>query len=84
MQVEETIINLYFGISIFTSHELDVLVNAFIIGVTVVVVAIPEGLPMAVTIALAYSVDKMKREHNLVKHLDKSEAMGNVNNVCGL
>ena len=80
--VKETAINLYMGISIWTSHELDVLVNAFIIAVTVIVVAIPEGLPMAVTIALAYSVDKMKREHNLVKHLDKSEAMGNVNNVC--
>ena len=37
---------------------------------------------MAVTIAFAFSVDKMKKEHNLVKHLDKSEAMGNVNNVC--
>ena len=80
--LKETIINLTAGISIWTSHELDVLVNAFIIAVTVIVVAIPEGLPMAVTIALAYSVDKMKREHNLVKHLDKSEAMGNVNNVC--
>ena len=80
--LKETIINLTNGISIFTSHELDVIVNAFIIAVTVIVVAIPEGLPMAVTIALAYSVDKMKREHNLVKHLDKSEAMGNVNNVC--
>ena len=80
--LKETIINITLGISIWTSHELDVLVNAFIIAVTVIVVAIPEGLPMAVTIALAYSVDKMKREHNLVKHLDKSEAMGNVNNVC--
>lgn len=80
--LKETIINLTSGISIFTSHTLDVVVNAFIIAVTVIVVAIPEGLPMAVTIALAYSVDKMKREHNLVKHLDKSEAMGNVNNVC--
>ena len=80
--LKETIINLVYGISIFTSHEIDILVNAFIIAVTVIVVAIPEGLPMAVTIAFAFSVDKMKKEHNLVKHLDKSEAMGNVNNVC--
>ena len=50
--LKETIINLASGISIWTSHELDVLVNAFIIAVTVIVVAIPEGLPMAVTIAL--------------------------------
>ena len=80
--VKESILNLMAGISLFSSHELDILVNAFIIGVTVIVVAIPEGLPMAVTIAFAFSVDKMKKEHNLVKHLDKSEAMGNVNNVC--
>jgi Ca2+ transporting ATPase len=79
---KETILNLYAGIPIFSSRELDILVNAFIIAVTVIVVAIPEGLPMAVTIAFAFSVDKMKKEHNLVKHLDKSEAMGNVNNVC--
>ena len=80
--VKESILNIMTGISLFSSHELDILVNAFIIGVTVIVVAIPEGLPMAVTIAFAFSVDKMKKEHNLVKHLDKSEAMGNVNNVC--
>ena len=80
--LKETIINLIIGVSIISSHMLDVLVNAFIIAVTVIVVAIPEGLPMAVTIAFAFSVDKMKKEHNLVKHLDKSEAMGNVNNVC--
>ena len=80
--LKETIINLIIGVSIFSSHMLDVLVNAFIIAVTVIVVAIPEGLPMAVTIAFAFSVDKMKKEHNLVKHLHKSEAMGNVNNVC--
>ena len=80
--IKESILNLMAGISLFSAHELDILVNAFIIGVTVIVVAIPEGLPMAVTIAFAFSVDKMKKEHNLVKHLDKSEAMGNVNNVC--
>ena len=80
--IKESILNLMAGISLFSTHELDILVNAFIIGVTVIVVAIPEGLPMAVTIAFAFSVDKMKKEHNLVKHLDKSEAMGNVNNVC--
>ena len=80
--VKESIIHVIYGGSLLSSYTLDIFVNAFIIGVTVIVVAIPEGLPMAVTIAFAYSVDKMKKEHNLVKHLDKSEAMGNVNNVC--
>ena len=59
--VKESILNIMAGISLFSSHELDILVNAFIIGVTVIVVAIPEGLPMAVTIAFAFSVDKMKK-----------------------
>jgi Ca2+ transporting ATPase len=36
------------------------LVDAFIIAVSIIVVAVPEGLPLAVTIALAYSVGKMK------------------------
>lgn len=44
-------------------------INAFIIGVAIIVVAVPEGLPLAVTIALAYSVGKMKDENNLVRHL---------------
>lgn len=46
--------------SLLTLHTLHELVEAFIISVTIIVVAIPEGLPLAVTIALAYSVDKMK------------------------
>jgi P-type E1-E2 ATPase len=52
--------------------------NAFIIAVVVIVVAIPEGLPMAVTISLAYSVRKMNDENNLVKNLNAAETMGNV------
>ena len=80
--LKESIIHVINGGRILEAYTLDILVNAFIIAVTVIVVAIPEGLPMAVTIAFAFSVDKMKKEHNLVKHLDKSEAMGNVNNVC--
>ena len=82
MIIKEAIIRLTAGLPLFDTETIDVFVNAFIIAVTVIVVAIPEGLPMAVTISLAYSVQKMKDEHNLVKHLDKSETMGNVNNVC--
>lgn len=63
-------------------YLIDSVMNAFIICITVIVVAIPEGLPMAVTISLAFSVFKMKEEKNLVKHIDASETMGNVNNVC--
>jgi magnesium-transporting ATPase (P-type) len=41
----------------------------FILGVTVVVVAIPEGLPLSVTLSLAYSVKKMLNDKNLVRKL---------------
>ncbi|CAK74066.1 unnamed protein product (macronuclear) [Paramecium tetraurelia] len=54
----------------------------FMIGVTIIVVAVPEGLPLAVTITLAFSVNKMKDEQNLVKTLASCEIMGGVNNIC--
>ena len=44
--------------------------------------AVPEGLPLAVTIALAYSVNKMKDENNLVKDLASCEIMGGATNIC--
>ncbi|RHY20704.1 hypothetical protein DYB32_009975, partial [Aphanomyces invadans] len=56
--------------------------NHFILGVTVLVVAIPEGLPLAVTIALAYSVKKMLKDNNLVRHLDACETMGSATTIC--
>jgi Ca2+ transporting ATPase len=54
----------------------------FITSVTVLVVAIPEGLPLAVTISLAYSVKKMLLENNLVRHLDACETMGSATTIC--
>ena len=58
------------------------IIGYFLIGITVVVVAVPEGLPLAVTIALAYSVGRMKKENNFVKHLSSCEIMGGANNIC--
>ena len=83
VMIAKDIIILYrAGEPIFSMALLNSAISAFIICITVLVVAIPEGLPMAVTISLAYSVFKMKEENNLVKHLDASETMGNVNNIC--
>ena len=56
--------------------------DPFIIAVTIVVVAVPEGLPLAVTLSLAFSVSQMKKENNLVRHLDASETMGQATNIC--
>jgi len=58
------------------------LCNGLIIAITVVVVAVPEGLPLAVTISLAYSGKQMVKEQNLVRKLQSSETMGNANEIC--
>eukprot|EP00357_Protocruzia_adherens_P000643 CAMPEP_0115020002 /NCGR_PEP_ID=MMETSP0216-20121206/29824_1 /TAXON_ID=223996 /ORGANISM="Protocruzia adherens, Strain Boccale" /LENGTH=1039 /DNA_ID=CAMNT_0002391669 /DNA_START=186 /DNA_END=3305 /DNA_ORIENTATION=+ len=58
------------------------LIQYFILAVTIIVVAVPEGLPLAVTISLAYSVGQMKDENNLVRHLSACETMGGGNNIC--
>lgn len=53
-----------------------------ITGVTIIVVAVPEGLPLAVMISLAYSVRKMLKDKNFVKRLASCEIMGGANNIC--
>ena len=63
-------------------ENLTAVLNAFIIAVTVIVVAVPEGLPLAVTISLAYSVSEMAELGNLVRRLDASEVMGGANEIC--
>lgn len=50
--------------------------------VTIVVVAVPEGLPLSVTIALAYSMKQMFKENNLVRHLAACETMGSATTIC--
>ena len=52
------------------------LLDFFIVGVTIVVVAVPEGLPLAVTIALAFSMRQMLADKNLVRELKACETMG--------
>ena len=63
-------------------QNLSDLLNAFIIGVTIIVVAVPEGLPLAVTISLAFSVAEMANLGNLVRRLSASETMGGADQIC--
>lgn len=53
-----------------------------ITAVTIVVVAVPEGLPLAVTLALAYATKRMLKDRNLVRVLRSCETMGNATTVC--
>jgi calcium-translocating P-type ATPase len=52
------------------------LLKFFIVGVAIVVVAVPEGLPLAVTISLAFSMRRMMKDNNLVRQLQACETMG--------
>jgi Ca2+ transporting ATPase len=52
------------------------------VGITIVVVAVPEGLPLAVMISLAYSISKMLLDNNFVKKMSSCEIMGGANNIC--
>ncbi|OXV11189.1 hypothetical protein Egran_01058 [Elaphomyces granulatus] len=54
----------------------------FIVAVTVIVVAVPEGLPLAVTLALAFATTRMLRDNNLVRYLRACETMGNATTIC--
>ncbi|KAK2944226.1 ion-transporting P-type ATPase [Blattamonas nauphoetae] len=58
------------------------LVDYFIIAVSIIVMAVPEGLPLAVTIALAYSMKKMLKDNNLVRVLSSCETMGGATTIC--
>lgn len=57
-------------------------VTYLILGITIIVVAIPEGLPLAVTIGLAYSMKKMLKDQCLVRKLQSCETCGSVSVIC--
>lgn len=61
---------------------LQVVLNYFMMAVTLIVMAVPEGLPMAVTLALALNMRRMLKFNNLVRKLHASETMGAVTVIC--
>lgn len=58
------------------------LLETFMIAVTLIVVAVPEGLPMAVTLSLAYSMRRMLKTQNLVRRIHACETMGATTVIC--
>ncbi|VDM54944.1 unnamed protein product [Angiostrongylus costaricensis] len=66
----------------FSIADIQMFVKFFIIAVTILVISIPEGLPLAIALALTYSVRKMMFDNNLVRHLDACETMGNATSIC--
>ncbi|KAK6464646.1 Ca2+-transporting P-type ATPase [Scheffersomyces coipomensis] len=57
-------------------------INILITAVTIVVVAVPEGLPLAVTLALAFATTRMAQNGNLVRVLKSCETMGGATAIC--
>ncbi|CAD8110921.1 unnamed protein product [Paramecium sonneborni] len=66
----------------FEKDHIKEMLNFIIISITVIVVAIPEGLPLAVTLSLAYSTKRMLKDNNLVRKMAACETMGGADMVC--
>jgi len=58
------------------------LLDFFAVAVTIIVVAVPEGLPLAVTLSLAFAMKKLMNEKALVRHLSACETMGSASCIC--
>ncbi|XP_043719455.1 calcium-transporting ATPase 10, plasma membrane-type-like isoform X2 [Telopea speciosissima] len=64
------------------STAIDGAIKIVTVAVTIVVVAVPEGLPLAVTLTLAYSMRKMMADKALVRRLSACETMGSATTIC--
>ena len=58
------------------------IIKILILCIAIIVVAIPEGLPLAVTLSLAFSIGKMMEDNNLVRKMNACETMGGANYIC--
>ena len=58
------------------------IIRMIILCIAIIVVAIPEGLPLAVTLSLAFSIGKMMEDNNLVRKMIACETMGGANYIC--
>ena len=76
----------YFHDTLLPSEQIAKLItytlDTLMIAVTLVVVAVPEGLPMAVTLSLAYSMTRMMKTNNLVRKMHACETMGATTVIC--
>jgi magnesium-transporting ATPase (P-type) len=62
--------------------DLLIILEFFITAVTILVVAVPEGLPLAVTLSLAVAIRRMAKDNNQVKLMEASETMGSATCIC--
>ncbi|XP_027361876.1 calcium-transporting ATPase 1 isoform X2 [Abrus precatorius] len=70
------------SLSSWTGDDALEMLEFFAVAVTIVVVAVPEGLPLAVTLSLAFAMKKMMNDKALVRHLAACETMGSATTIC--
>ncbi|XP_041024479.1 calcium-transporting ATPase 4, plasma membrane-type-like [Juglans microcarpa x Juglans regia] len=66
----------------WSSSDALTILNYFATAITIIVVAVPEGLPLAVTLSLAFAMKKLMDEKALVRHLSACETMGSASCIC--
>ncbi|XP_049935385.1 calcium-transporting ATPase 4, plasma membrane-type-like isoform X1 [Nymphaea colorata] len=66
----------------WSSQDALLILNYFAVAVTIIVVAVPEGLPLAVTLSLAFAMKKLMNDRALVRHLSACETMGSATCIC--
>ncbi|XP_062180012.1 probable calcium-transporting ATPase 6, plasma membrane-type [Phragmites australis] len=73
---------MHVGLLNWSANDALTIVNYFAIAVTIIVVAVPEGLPLAVTLSLAFAMKKLMNDKALVRHLAACETMGSASCIC--
>src|SRR5271170_1257006 len=63
-------------------EKVEHLIQILIVSISLIVVAVPEGLPLAVTLSLAYATIRMIQDNNLVRVLKACETVGNATTIC--
>lgn len=66
----------------FKGKWINDLIQKFMVAVSLFICAVPEGLPLAVTLSLSFSMKKMMKDKNFVRHLKSCETMGGATTIC--
>ena len=79
---KDIIAGIFTADTIFTLETAGRILKYFMVAVTLIVVSVPEGLPMSVTLSLALSMRKMLKTNNLVRKMHACETMGAITVIC--
>lgn len=80
--VKDILAGVFTSDNLFTLESAGRILQYFMVAVTLIVVSVPEGLPMSVTLSLALSMRKMLKTNNLVRKMHACETMGATTVIC--